>query len=54
MHLLGTDTYLGSQSELAAVGEGGRYVHIDARCIRLLLEQTGFLCILCYYALTVV
>ena len=38
MHLLGADAYLGSKSELGAVGKGGRYVHIDAGCIDILLE----------------
>ena len=53
MHFLGAYTYLGSQAKLTAVSECCGYVHIYACCIGVLLEQTRFFGILCYYALAV-
>ena len=46
VHLLCAYAYLGSKSELGAVSECGRYVHIDAGGIDVLLELACMLSIL--------
>ena len=41
MHLLGADGYLGSQTELPAIGETGAGVDIDTSSIYFIKEAHG-------------